>query len=209
MADSSYPYPPDQFDREADAASFHGAHRAEEPFWKQNLVYILVIAAAFLTLTVLLFALNGLGGGDREPVEGGSVAPTTQSAPPASEAPSSEAPAAEPDRSVTVSVVNAGGINGLAGRWREQLEDAGWEDVEVATADSRQENPVVLYRDEADRATAQALADEVGAGEAQQSDEYESRITFLATSEPSGEGAGEGEDQGDDQGDEQGDDGEG
>src|SRR5699024_2827953 len=30
VADSQYPYPPDRFDDEADAAAFHGAHRAEE-----------------------------------------------------------------------------------------------------------------------------------------------------------------------------------
>ena len=56
VADSQYPYPPDRFDDEADAATFHGAHRAEEPFWRQNLIYLVIIAAAFVTLLVLFMS---------------------------------------------------------------------------------------------------------------------------------------------------------
>nr|WP_276549449.1 LytR C-terminal domain-containing protein [Brachybacterium muris] len=81
-------------------------------------------------------------------------------------------------------VINAGGINGMAGAWRDSLEGSGWTDISVSTADNVQQEPVVFYRDEADAATAQALAQEVGAGEARQSDEYESRITFVAVTEP-------------------------
>ncbi|GAA1335235.1 LytR C-terminal domain-containing protein [Brachybacterium rhamnosum] len=194
MADSQYPYPPDRFDDEADASSFHGAHRAEEPFWRQNLVYIVIIAAAFVTLVVLLFVIGNLGrGGDER-----SADPTTPAA--SSEAAqsdgggASEAPAAEADKSTPVLVVNAGGINGLAGTWQSALEDDGWEKVDVGTADNRQQEAVVFYRDEADAASAQALADSVGAGEARQSDEYDASITFVAIEEPADDfGSGDGE----------------
>jgi hypothetical protein len=81
-------------------------------------------------------------------------------------------------------VLNAAGINGLAARWQENLTGSGWENVTVSTAQDRQTEAVVFYRDEADKATAQALAEEVGAGEARQSDEYEAPITFVTVGEP-------------------------
>ena len=155
MADSQYPYPPDRFDDEADAVSFHGAHRAEDP-----------ASAA-------------------EQSEEESAAEET-------EAEESE-PAPEPDLSTPVLVVNAGGINGLAGSWQEALEGEGWEDVSVATADNPQQEPVVFYRDEADLDTAQALAERVGAGEARQSDEYDAAVTLIAVAEPGDAPEGEGE----------------
>lgn len=204
VADSQYPYPPDRFDDEADAATFHGAHRAEEPFWRQNLIYLVIIAAAFVTLLVLLFLIGGMGrdGDDRasDPTTPAATQ-TTEEAPAEEEAPEEEeAPAPEPDRSTPLMVVNAGGINGLAGSWRDTLEGSGWEQINVSTADNVQQEPVVFYRDEADADTAQALAQEVGAGEARQSDEYESRVTFVAVTEPGAGGEqGDGEEQGEDQ----------
>lgn len=196
MADSQYPYPPDRFDDEADAASFHGAHRAEEPFWRQNLIYIIIIAAAAVVLVVLLFLIGGMGGGgddraadpttpaasseDAEASDGGGGEEATE-----------EEPAGEPDLSTPVMVINAGGINGMAGDWQESLQIDGWTEVGVGTADQRQQEPVVFYRDEDDAATAQALAERVGAGEATQSDEYDGRITFIAVNPPEKSGGGE------------------
>jgi Na+-transporting methylmalonyl-CoA/oxaloacetate decarboxylase gamma subunit len=196
VADSQYPYPPDRFDDEADAVTFHGAHRAELPFWRENLLYIIIIGAAVVMLVVLLFVIGGMGGnGDDRAADPTSASESAESEAPAEES-ASEEPAAEPDLSVPVQVINAGSINGLAGTWQEQLEGEGWEDVSIATADSPQQEPVVFYRDEADQATAQALAEQVGAGEARQSDEYESPLTFIAVTEP-GDG---GEDEGDGEG---------
>lgn len=192
MADSQYPYPPDRFDDEADAVSFHGAHRAEEPFWRQNLIYLVIIAGAVVTLVVLLFLIGGMGrDGDERAEEPTTPAATTSEAP-AEETTEEQAPPAEADRTLRVTVVNAGGINGMAGDWRDTLEQAGWTDVGVATADNVQQEPVVFYRNEADAATAQVLAQEVGAGEARQSDEYESPITFVAVTVP-GEAGGDAE----------------
>ncbi|APX34230.1 hypothetical protein BH708_17665 [Brachybacterium sp. P6-10-X1] len=201
MADSQYPYPPDRFDDEADAVSFHGAHRAEEPFWRQNLLYIVIIGAALVMLIVLLFVIGGMGGGGDERAED----PTTPAASETSSAPAEETTEEEPppeaDKSVPVLVVNAGGMNGLAGTWRDTLEGDGWEDVSVSTADNQQQEPVVFYRDDEDQETAQALAAEVGAGEARQSDEYDARITFVAVEMPDEGGGDEGDGgQGDDGG---------
>lgn len=201
MADSSYPFPPDRFDQEADAVAFHGAHRAEEPFWRQNLVYLVIIAAAVIALLVLLFLIGGMGGKNDERATGPTTGETETAQPSdaggsdqgGGKKPEGEAPPV--DKGTTVTVINAGGIGGLAGSWRDTLRGADWTDVKIATADSRQEKAVVFYRDEADRGTAQALADEVGAEEARQSDEYDGPITFVAVTEPqqkSGDG-GDGE----------------
>ncbi|WP_193104945.1 LytR C-terminal domain-containing protein [Brachybacterium sp. FME24] len=184
MADSQYPYPPDRFDDEADTVSFHGAHRAEEPFWRQNLLYIVIIGAALVMLIVLLFLIGGMGGGDDDRAEDPTSAAASETSESPAEETTEEEPAAEPDLSTPVLVVNAGGINGLAGTWQETLEGDGWTEVGVSTADNVQQEPVVFYRDEADADTANALAEQVGAGEARQSDEYDARITFVAVGEP-------------------------
>lgn len=185
MADahSDYPYPPDQFDREAETTSFHGAHRAEEPFWRQNLLYIVVIAGAVLTLLALLLVIGGMGDDDREP----TAAPTTsQAAAPASDA-GGELAKPQGDRATPVLVVNAGGQKGMAATWKKSLQDKGWTKVDVETAKSRQEQPLVFYKNEADAASAQMLAQDAGIeGGAQQSDEYDGRITILVVGAPKG-----------------------
>ncbi|MCL6423040.1 LytR C-terminal domain-containing protein [Brachybacterium sp. JHP9] len=191
MADSSYPYPPDQFDEEAARSAYHGAHRAEESFWRQNLVYLVIIGVALLLLLGLLFAIGGLGGKDDQR----AADPTTSAAQPsdaggASDGSAAASPAASPaavaDQSTAVTVINAAGINGMAGAWRSELQGAGWTSVSIETSDARQQESVVFYRDEADAATAQALADHVGAGQARQSDEYSAPVTFVAVTEPQG-----------------------
>lgn len=186
MADSSYPYPPDQFDREAEASTYHGAHRAEEPFWRQNLLYIVIIAAAILTLLVLLFVIGGMGrdGG----TDTAATTSSSQGAPAAasdgSDGGGEQPSAAQGDRATPVLVINAGGENGMAGKWRTSLGDKGWTAVDIQTADSRQEQAVVFYRSEDDAASAQLLAQDAGVGAAQQSDEYDARITFIAVQPP-------------------------
>ena len=191
VADSQYPYPPDRFDDEADAVSFHGAHRAELPFWRENLLYIIIIGAAAVLLVVLLFFIGSMGGdGDdraEDPTTAAAESAGEESSAAEGEEETTEEPAPEADKSTPLLVVNAGGQGGLAGTWRDTLEEDGWEDVSVSTADNLQEEPVVFYRDEEDAETAQALAAEVGAGEARQSDEYEATVTFVAVEMP-GEG---------------------
>lgn len=189
MADprSDYPYAPDRFDREAETTSFHGAHRAEEPFWRQNLLYIVVIGAAVLTLLVLLFVIGGMNGNDGSGEDSSSPAAASSApAQPASDAGGAPAAAEEPNRGTGVVVYNASGENGLAGAWRDKLTADGWTKVDIKTSSNRQEQAVVFYRDEADAATANALAQEVGLEGAQQSDEYDSSITFLAVTPPEG-----------------------
>lgn len=204
VADSQYPYPPDKYDQEAATASFHGAHRAEEPFWRQNLIYLIIIAAAFVALIVLLFAIGGMGNNGAE--ERAETPTSAEEQTEQDEEQTDDAAPAEPDLDTPVLVLNAGGINGLALSWNDALEEQGWTAVDYSTADNIQEEPVVFYSDEADADTAQALAEEVGAGEALQSDEYEAAITFLAVDEPETED-GDGENGGGGDGDGGDDDG--
>lgn len=197
MADSQYPYPPDRFDEEAADVAFHGAHRAEEPFWRQNLVYLIIIAVAVVVLLVLLFVIGGRGqnGDDRAEGPGAQTSSSQSDGGGASDGggQSDEGGASdgggddessEPDKSRPVLVVNAAGINGLAATWQKTLKDDGWQKVDVQTAQNRQQESVVFYRDEADKDTAQALADSVDAGEARQSDDYQAAIAFVAVEQP-------------------------
>src|SRR5699024_3051962 len=148
-------------------------------------------------LIVLLFIIGGMGGdGDERAEDPTTPAASETSSAPADEETTDEEASPEADKSVPVLVVNAGGINGLAGTWQDALEGEDWEDVSLSTADNQQQEPVVFYRDDEDQETAQALADEVGAGEARQSDEYDSPVTFVAVEMPDegddGDGGGDG-----------------
>lgn len=181
MAENEYPYPPDQFDREAEQASYHGAHRAAEPFWRQNLLYIIIIAASVLTLLILLFVIGGM---NRDTDSAEAPSPTAAATTSASASASLTASEAEGDRATPVLVVNASGENGLAGTWRSALKEKGWTNVGVDTSSTRQEKALVFYKDEKDAASAKLLAQDVGADGAQQSDDYDARITYLAVSKP-------------------------
>nr|WP_245349553.1 LytR C-terminal domain-containing protein [Brachybacterium fresconis] len=133
------------------------------------------------------------GGGDERAEDPTTPAASETSSAPADEETSEEEAPPEADKSVPVLVVNAGGVNGLAGAWQDALEGDDWADVSLSTADNQQQEPVVFYRDEEDKETAQALAAEVGAGEASQSDEYDSPVTFVAVEMPDEGGDGEGD----------------
>lgn len=187
---STYPYPEDEFDRAAATLTNVGAHRAEEPFWQRNLVPILVALAALLVLAFLFMFWGGGGTG-----AGGSEA--TTSAEQTTSAPAEESPAEAPppDMSIPVQVFNGAEIDGLAGSYRDFLEDQGFTVGNIANGGESYEQNTVLYREEEQLPTAQAVADAIGAGEPQQSDEYEAPITVIAKVEI-GQGEGGEDDEG-------------
>ena len=184
MADqSTYPYEPDQFDREADQVGAHGAHRAEEPFFKRNLSTIIVIVAALLALALVLWAVSGLGKGSEDapaPAESSTSAPA-DSGEGATEEPSEEA-APEVNREAPVLVLNGKRKQGMAGRWQKALEEQGWTKVDTDTG-KRTKNAGVYYKNDEDKATAEALAKYVGV-EAEKSDKYRANITVVIVEEP-------------------------
>ena len=195
MADqSTYPYEPDQFDREADQVGAHGAHRAEEPFFKRNLSTIIVIVAALLALALVLWAVSGLGKGSEDapaPAESsastpadsgdGKPAASDNGGEAATEEPSEEA-APEVNREAPVLVLNGKRKQGMAGRWQKALEEQGWTKVDTDTR-KRTKNAGVYYKNVEDKATAEALAKYVGV-EAEKSDKYRANITVVIVEEP-------------------------
>lgn len=201
MADqSTYPYEPDQFDREADQVGAHGAHRAEEPFFKRNLSTIIVIVAALVALALVLWAVSGLGKGSENtpaPVDSSTSAPADSSesdpaasdnggegeqpSEEASEEPSEEA-APEVNKEAPVLVLNGKRKQGMAGRWQKALEEQGWTKVDTDTG-KRSKSAGVYYKDDEDQATAEALAKYVGV-EAEKTDKYKANITVVIIDEP-------------------------
>ena len=195
MADqSTYPYEPDQLDREADQVGAHGAHRAEEPFFKRNLSTIIVIVAALLALALVLWAVSGLGKGSEDapaPAESSTSAPadsgdgksaaSDNGGEGATEEPSEEA-APEVNREAPVLVLNGKRKQGMAGRWQKALEEQGWTKFYTDTG-KRTKNAGVYYKNDEDKATAEALAKYVGV-EAEKSDKYRANITVVIVEEP-------------------------
>ena len=217
MADqSTYPYEPDQFDREADQVGAHGAHRAEEPFFKRNLSTIIVIVAALVALALVLWAVSGLGKGSENapaPAESSTSAPADSSE--SARAPSSEStdegeqpieeaseePSEEPapavNKEAPVLVLNGKRVQGMAGRWQKALEEQGWTKIDTDTG-KRSKNAGVYYKNDEDQATAEALAKYVGV-EAEKTDKYKANITVVIIDEPGDLAEIEGEDhEGDD-----------
>ncbi|PWH07630.1 hypothetical protein DEO23_03130 [Brachybacterium endophyticum] len=185
MADSEYPYPPDQYDEEAADVAFHGAHRAEESFWRQNLVYLIIIAVAVVILLALLFTIGGLGrSGDERADSPTTSASQDDSSKQASDGGGDEEDKPKADASTPILVLNGGNVSGMAADWKQALTDDGWSNVGIGTSDNVQQESVVFYRDKDDEASAQELADQVGAEDARQSDEYDNRITFVAVQPP-------------------------
>lgn len=190
VTDSEYPYAPDEFDIEADSVAVSGSHRMDDPFWKSNLKYIVIGAVALLAI-ILAFALLGqLGGkkGPEAPAPNASASSTAQPTTQPSESAAAETtePAEEADKTTKVLVANGTATSGLAKRWEEDLRAKGWENISTNNG-SRTDATVVYYRDEADKDTANALAKEIGAGEAQQSDDYKTPIVVHVAGEPGGQ----------------------
>lgn len=194
----------------------HGAHRAEEPFFKRNLSTIIVIVAALVALALVLWAVSGLGKGSENapaPAESSTSAPADSSesarAPSsestdegeqpieeASEEPSEE-PAPEVNKEAPVLVLNGKRVQGMAGRWQKALEEQGWTKIDTDTG-KRSKNAGVYYKNDEDQATAEALAKYVGV-EAEKTDKYKANITVVIIDEPGDLAEIEGEDhEGDD-----------
>lgn len=184
-SENEYPYPPDQFDLEADRAGAHGAHREDDPWWKRNLLYLLLALLAIIVLVFALWLLSTLGSSDEEPrTAATSSAPAAQSSASASAEPSSAAPAAPADKTRPVMVFNGSKTKGLAGDWKQALKDDGWEKVGIGSG-KKSEEPGVFYKEDTDQGTAAELAKKLGV-EAKKSDEHDDEITVIVTEAPSG-----------------------
>ena len=159
-------YPADEFDVDHPPGARRGAHRTATPLWQQLLPVLLTVAVA---LAVAALVVSWLTGGGALPLPGPTANDPAASDPATSEpavpstsaAPTTTAPTA--DRSVELTVLNAGGVGGLAAAAREELTGLGWTVAEVGNADG---DPlaatVVLYAAAEDAGTAAAVAADLG-----------------------------------------------
>ena len=164
-----------------------GAHRARRHPLLVALVTLGVFGAAAGVLLWALLALDVLGVGD-DLLEAGGVtpsseapldpsaapsepaAPTTAAAEPGPEPSAAPEPSAEPspeatvERSLPLDVLNSTATAGLAAGAADQLEGLGWTIGEVTNYDGDEIPTTVLVPDEQQRATAEAVAADLGVG---------------------------------------------
>jgi hypothetical protein len=154
--------------------SRRGAHRARTSPFASALPVLAVLATvvAVIVLGWILFG-NQLFGGNQDTTAGGNeTAPATApaEAPATTSQTTTSTPAAEPDRTVTVTVLNSTETSGLARNAVTSLQGDGWanSDFSYDSAEPRT-TTVVYYADAEQEATAQALVDDLGAGEIEES----------------------------------------
>lgn len=213
---NTYPYEPDQFDREADMVGAHGAHRVEDPLWKQNLTPLVVIALAIVGLVAALWFISTLGSDNsaEPPADNAtqSAPVATQAAQPSASPSASEAPAAEADKDAKVMLLNGSGKNGLASEWKKALKKQDWTGIDTGTSKEKSDKPGVFYKNDEDAGTAAALAKYLDV-EATKSSDYDWNITMVVTDSPDNLGdkeqGGDGQGGADQGGDGQGNDGQG
>jgi hypothetical protein len=116
------------------------------------------------------------GTGPASPAPGQTSAPAESSPPPTT----TTEPPAPVDRSVPVTVLNGTRTGGLAAGATQRLRDAGWT-VPVADNYRGGDTPptTVFYPSPELAATAQAVAEDLGGAQAQQSDQFDGLTVVL------------------------------
>ena len=195
MAEDTYNFPEDEFDELGKDRTPQGVHRAPRPWWR---VWGPLIAVVILA-PILAIGLVKIATQDRtstpeasqstsqeaeetgDGTETATEAPTTEA--PVTEEPPAEEPTPEAppiDQSVTVSVLNGAGRQGLAGRVAETLTTAGWTSVEPGNYTSAQPQTSAVYYASADLApAAQAVAETLGIATVQELGEVTSITVVL------------------------------
>ena len=181
-----------------------GAHRARR---HPLLVLLLTLGAVGLASALLLWALlslDVLGVGDELRQAGGasSVAPVepsaassaaaSQAAPSAPASTPDEAATDEPseesedvvDRSLPLDVLNSTATPGLAAEAAAELEELGWTTGEVTNYGDDETRTTVLYPEQSQQATAQAVAEELGVGSVTSSQDVEVITVVLGPDYP-------------------------
>ena len=194
MAEDSYNFPEDEFDELGKDRTPQGVHRAPRPWWRVwGPLIAVVILAPILAIGLVKIATQDrtstpeASASTSEEVatgDGTETAPeeTATEEPPVEETPTEEpTPEAPPiDQSVTVSVLNGAGRQGLAGRVAETLTTAGWTSVEPGNYTSAQPQTSAVYYANPDLApAAQAVAETLGIATVQELGEVTSITVVL------------------------------
>ncbi len=173
-----------------------GAHRARR---HPALAVAVPVAVVAVIAGVFVWAILALvGGGGDEPVDLATATPLptaadtaaagTNSSPssgageptasnpaqdPGASASAPASPESSVDRGVPVDVLNSTAITGLAATGAEQLTETGWQVNEVGNYGSGEIPTAVFYNGAELAGTAAAVVEDLGAGTAQESAEYE------------------------------------
>lgn len=189
-------YPPDEFDAAAQEERPRGVHRAPRSWmsrWGAVVAVLLVFPVLAFGLVTWLSDWEGLQRDDAVvqpelPQDPDPVDPTVPEEPteepeePVEETPEptpEPPPLPEPDLDAPVVVLNATGTSGLAGGGAGRLGEAGF--TSVTSGNWGQADPpssVVLYADPADEGTANAVAEALGIGTVELSDDVD-RVTAV------------------------------
>ncbi len=180
---SRYDYPDDEFDAETDGPVPVGVHRAQVPAWRSwiPLLAILIIVPLLAWGAVGLLGRHSTGGGGSTaataPAEDTATAQASDSGQQATGEATAEAtaePTGSADYTTGITVHNGTDTTGLATRTGDKLQNAGFTAVTVSQGVYSLEEPAdtTVYYASADlAATAQAVADVLGAGEVVESAE--------------------------------------
>lgn len=157
--------------------SRRGAHRARTSPFASALPVIAVLAtvSAVIVLGWMLFGGQLFGGQEPDTTAGGDQSAQVSGSTEPSQAgttaePSTSEPAVPADQTASVTVLNSTQTSGLARNAVTSLKGDGWSNAEFSydSAEART-TTVVYYADAAQEATAQALVDDLGVGEIEQS----------------------------------------
>jgi cytoskeletal protein RodZ len=156
--------------------SRRGAHRARMSPLIASLPIIAVVAVVVAVIALAWTLFGGtLFGGDPGNTIAASVTPQpsiSSASPSTSAAPSTGAStpstgstaSAEVDKAESVTVLNSTGTAGLARKAAAALQDKGWTKVQASYTSAAARPTTVFYATSGQKATAQALADDLGVG---------------------------------------------
>jgi hypothetical protein len=188
-------FPPDEFDDIEPVPGRRGAHRARANPVLAMVPVLLVVVAVVAVVVGAMTLLGGNGPASTTASNETPVPQATGTAPPSSAPAQSSAPAesspppattttTEPpapvDRSVPVTVLNGTRTSGLAAGATQRLREGGWT---VPAADNYRggDTPptTVFYPSPELAATAQAVAEDLGGAQTQQSDQFDGLTVVL------------------------------
>lgn len=154
-----------------------GAHRQDSAATSNVGAIALVIILALVAVLLVVAAINIITSSMRDP-ESNVAVPGTDATASATPSPSaSEVSVA--DSSLTVDVLNGSGVSGVAREFSTVVEEEGWTIGQVGNYSTARSDSVVFYQSESDAAQAQLIADAVGIGSIEQSNDFTADLTVL------------------------------
>jgi hypothetical protein len=156
--------------------SRRGAHRARMSPLVAALpvVAVVTVVVAAVALAWTLFGGGLFGGGGDEASSGAvttaAAGPSTTGAPSTTAAEPTSDPPVEVDRTQAVIVLNSTRVSGLAKKATTELKGKGWSGAKFSYAEAEaRETTAIYYATDEQKDAADALAEDLGVGEVEQS----------------------------------------